>query len=69
MALLLVSADVSEQTVYEITKALWNKQTRKLLDNGHAKGKRVTMETALDGVPVPIHPGAEKFYKEQGLIK
>lgn len=69
MALLLVSADVSEQTVYDITKALWNKQTRKLLDNGHAKGKRVTMETALDGVPVPLHPGAEKFYKEQGLVK
>ncbi len=68
-ALMLVSADVAEDTVYEITKALWNKQTRKLLDNGHAKGKRVTMESALDGVSVPLHPGAKKFYREKGLLK
>ena len=68
-ALLIVSADVSEKTVYDITKALWNKQTRKLLDNGHAKGKRITMESALDGVSVPLHPGAKKFYQEKGLIK
>ena len=68
-ALMLVSADISEEKVYQITKALWNKQTRKLLDNGHAKGKRVTLETALDGVSVPLHPGAERFYREKGLIQ
>lgn len=71
-ALLVVSADQSEDLVYGITKALWNKNTRKLLDNGHAKGKQITPETALDGVAalgVPLHPGAEKFYKEAGLLK
>ena len=71
-ALLVVSSDQSEELIYGITKALWNKNTRKLLDNGHAKGKQITMETALDGVEalgVPLHPGAEKFYKEAGLIK
>ena len=48
------------------------RQTRKLLDNGHAKGKQITLETALDGIEalgVPLHPGAEKFYKEKGMIK
>ena len=68
----MVSSDQSEELVYGITKALWNDNTRKLLDNGHAKGKQITPDTALDGVlalGVPLHPGAEKFYKEAGLLK
>ena len=70
-ALLVVSADLSDELVYGITKAMWNDNTRKLLDNGHAKGKQITPETALDGIAalgVPLHPGAEKFYKEAGLM-
>lgn len=65
----LTSAKADETLIYNITKALWNDNTRKLLDNGHAKGKVITLETALDGLGVPLHPGAEKFYKEAGLIK
>ena len=71
-ALLVVSSDLSEDLVYGITKALWNKNTRKLLDNGHAKGKQITADTALDGIAalgVPLHAGAEKFYKEAGLLR
>ena len=71
-ALLVVSADLDDELVYGITKAMWNDNTRKLLDNGHAKGKQITPDTALDGVMalgVPLHPGAEKFYKEAGLLK
>jgi len=71
-ALLVVSSDLSDELVFGITEALWNKNTRKLLDNGHAKGKQITAETALDGVAalgVPLHPGAERFYKEAGLLK
>ena len=66
---LITSAEQPEDLIYEITKALWNKNTRKLLDKGHAKGKQIRPETALKGVLIPIHPGAEKFYKEAGLIK
>ncbi len=65
----LTSAKEDEELIYQITKALWNKETRKLLDDGHAKGKSITLETALDGVGVPLHPGAERYYKEVGLIK
>ena len=61
---LITSAEQPEDLIYEITKALWNKNTRKLLDKGHAKGKQIRPETALKGVLIPIHPGAEKFYKE-----
>ena len=71
-ALLVVSSDLSEELVYGITAALWNDNTRKLLDNGHAKGKQITPDTALDGIAalgVPLHAGAEKFYKEAGLLK
>lgn len=71
-ALLVVSSDLSEELVYGITKAMWNDNTRKLLDNGHAKGKQITPDTALDGIAalgVPLHAGAEKFYKESGLLK
>lgn len=70
--ILATSSDLSEDLIYEVTKALWNDTTRKLLDNGHAKGKVITLETALKGIAglnVPLHPGAEKYYKEVGLIK
>jgi TRAP transporter TAXI family solute receptor len=66
---LVTSVDQPTDLVYQITKALWNKNTRKLLDKGHAKGKQITLESALAGVLIPLHPGAEKFYKEVGMIK
>ena len=62
------SAKEDSELIYQITKALWNKESRKLMDVGHAKGKTITPDTALSGVGVPLHPGAEKFYKEAGLI-
>jgi TRAP transporter TAXI family solute receptor len=63
----VTSTKQPDDLVYEITKALWNDNTRKLLDAGHAKGKSVQVKTALAGVGVPLHPGAEKFYKEKGM--
>ena len=63
------SANEDEELIYNITKALWNDESRKLLDVGHAKGKTITPATALNGVGVPLHAGAERFYKEAGLLK
>ena len=63
------SANEDEELIYNITKALWNKESRKLLDVGHAKGKTITPDTALNGVGVPLHAGAERFYREVGLLK
>ncbi|MCL4127962.1 UNVERIFIED_CONTAM: hypothetical protein GTU68_045833 [Idotea baltica] len=63
------SAKEDEELIYNITKALWNEQSRKLLDVGHAKGKTITTGTALSGVGVPLHAGAERFYKEAGLME
>ena len=71
-ALFVVSSDLDEELVYGITKALWNDNTRRLLDSGHAKGKQIRLETALDGViglGVPLHAGAERFYREAGMLQ
>lgn len=65
----ITSVDQSEELVYNITKALWNENTRKLLDKGHSKGAAIRQETALNGVLIPLHPGSEKFYKEVGMIE
>jgi TRAP transporter TAXI family solute receptor len=65
----VTSAKQPEALIYEITKALWNSNSRKLLDAGHAKGKAITKETATAGAGIPFHPGAEKYYKEAGLLK
>ncbi len=65
----VTSAKQDAELVYEVTKALWSEKTRAMLDAGHAKGKAITKETALTGVGIPLHPGAEKFYKEAGLLK
>jgi TRAP transporter TAXI family solute receptor len=64
----LVGAEVGEDLVYGITKALWHENARKLLDDGHIKGRAITLETALDGIAIPLHPGAERYYREVGLI-
>ncbi len=41
----------------------------RLLDVGHSKGKTITLQRALSGVGVPLHPGAKRFYREAGLLK
>lgn len=66
----VTSAKISADTVYAVTKGLWSDKARAALDAGHAKGKAIRKETALSGLlGVPLHPGAERFYKEAGLLK
>ena len=62
------SATQDDELIYGITKALWNDNSRKLLDFGHAKGKTITPDTALNGIGVPLHDGAKRFYMEAGLL-
>lgn len=63
----IVSASIDAELVYEITKTLWHQNSRQLLDSGHVKGKRILLETALEGLAVPLHPGAKRFYDEIGM--
>ncbi|MBL0086590.1 MAG: TAXI family TRAP transporter solute-binding subunit [Ideonella sp.] len=65
-----VTSDKADaNTVYEITKALYSDAAQKMLASGHAKGKLITKDNAVKGAGIPFHPGAERFYKEAGLIK
>ena len=64
----LVGTNLPDDDIYEITRALWHENTRRLLDSGHPKGRLIRIETALDGLGVPLHPGAARYYREMGLI-
>jgi TRAP transporter TAXI family solute receptor len=66
-ALWIVSADVPDDLVYSITRALWHDGNRRILDQGHPMGQKIRLETALQGVALPLHRGAERFYREVGL--
>ncbi|WP_105386527.1 TAXI family TRAP transporter solute-binding subunit [Neorhizobium alkalisoli] len=65
----VTSAKQPDDLVYNITKVMWNEATRKALDAGHAKGKMITLQNAVTGLGIPLHPGAERFYKEAGVLK
>lgn len=65
----VTSAKQPDDLVYEITKALWSDGTRAALDAGHAKGKQITLENAVTSLGIPLHAGAERFYKESGALK
>jgi TRAP transporter TAXI family solute receptor len=66
-AMLVCSTNLSEDLVYNITKVIFE-HTEDLIA-AHTRGRDITLETALNGMSIPLHPGAEKYYKEVGLIK
>ena len=64
----LVTRDgVSEDVVYEVTKALWTSLDQ--LVAAHPAAKAIDLKHALEGMPLPLHPGAQKYYREIGLLK
>jgi TRAP transporter TAXI family solute receptor len=67
--LLLASAKVDDNTVYGITKALWHKSTQAILAKGPPEARRISIDNALAGVPIPLHPGAERYYREAKIIQ
>ena len=67
-ALWITSSRQPSELIYRITAALWTPATRTLLESGPAIGRDIRLETALVGVSIPLHAGAERFYKEKGLI-
>lgn len=64
----IVSNDLDEDVVYNMTKALW--ESTDDIAKAHAVGKGMDVEAATVTIGnVPVHPGAEKYYKEVGVIK
>ena len=66
-AMLIANKDASVEEIYEFTKGLF--ENLEDIRKGHSKAKETSLETALEALTVPLHPGAEKYYREKGLIK
>lgn len=64
---LVTSSAVSDDLAYQMTKLIFESLPE--LANSHAAGKEIKLENAAMGSPVPLHPGAIRYYKEKGLIK
>ncbi|QOZ23173.1 TAXI family TRAP transporter solute-binding subunit [Bradyrhizobium sp. CCBAU 51753] len=64
---LVTSSAVSDELAYQMTKLVYDSLPE--LANAHAAGKEIKLEAAATGSPVPLHPGAIRYYKEKGLIK
>ncbi|MBS4211011.1 MULTISPECIES: TAXI family TRAP transporter solute-binding subunit [Neobacillus] len=62
-AMLVARSDLSEQVVYDITKAIFENLDKVT----HAKGKLIKVENALNGVGIDVHPGAKKYFDEKGV--
>lgn len=65
MAILVTHDKMPEDVIYKFTKAMFDNIGD--IHMSHAKGKEINLKTALDGLTVPLHPGAAKFYKEKGM--
>ena len=64
---LITHDGVSDETAYQMTKLLFENLPQMVA--AHAAAKAIDPAKALDGMPVPLHPGAERYYKEAGLLK
>ncbi|MFH1805987.1 MAG: TAXI family TRAP transporter solute-binding subunit [Pseudomonadota bacterium] len=57
---LVTHSDVPEETAYQMTKQLF--ENLPAMEAAHSAARAISLESALDGMPVPLHPGAERFY-------
>ena len=64
---LVTSSAVTDDLAFQMTKLIFESLPE--LANSHAAGKEIKLATAASGSPVPLHPGAIRYYREKGLIK
>ncbi len=64
---LVTSSAVSDDLAYQMTKLVYESLPE--LQSAHAAAKDIKLETAATGSPVPLHPGAIRYFKEKGVIK
>lgn len=67
-AQLVVSSTLDEAQAYALTRSLWSESARDLLMAAHPRGAEIVLEHALTGASIPLHPGAERYYREVGLV-
>jgi len=64
---LVTSSAVSDDLVYQMTRLIFESLPE--LVTAHAAGKEIRLEAAAAGSPVPLHPGAIRYYREKGVMK
>ncbi len=64
-ATLIVSADADEDSVYKLTASIFDNIDA--ITDQHAKGAELTLQNATEGLTVPFHKGAAKYFKEKGI--
>lgn len=64
-AVLICRKELPDDLVYQMTKVLFENKD----EMTHAKKEFINAEYAVTGIPVPFHPGAERYFKEIGLLK
>ena len=64
---LICKEEMDEELVYQITKMMF--ENKDYLVNQHNCFNELNLETATDGMTIPLHPGAERYYREMGVIK
>lgn len=64
---LVTRAGVSDETVYEMTRLMFENLPK--LTASHSAARDISVEHATDGLSIPLHPGAEKYYREVGVLK
>jgi TRAP transporter TAXI family solute receptor len=64
---LVTSSAVSDELAYQMTRLVFDSLPE--LVNAHAAGKEIRLANAASGSPVPMHPGAIRYYKEKGVLK
>jgi TRAP transporter TAXI family solute receptor len=67
MAMLVARSSLPEDLVYRFTKAVFDNLPQ--FHSAHAAARNLTLQTALVGMALPLHPGAERFFKEQGIAR
>ena len=67
MATLVARSSLPEDLVYRFTKAVFDNLPQ--LHSAHAAARNLTLQTALVGMALPLHPGAQRFFKENGIAR
>ncbi len=67
LAMLATHTGVKDDLVYRFTKVIF--ENSDMLVKAHAQGRNVKLEQALEGMPITVHPGAARYFRERGVLK
>jgi uncharacterized protein len=67
MAILVVRSNVADELVYSLTKAVFDNLPQ--FQSAHPAARYLTLHTALSGMALPLHPGAERYFQQKGIAR